>query len=223
VTDPLTAEQRRLVERAHRSVGPLANRIARQLGADEQELEGVGAEALVMAVRRYRPDTGVSFEAFAHYRVRGAMIDWFRKSNRAGRQRRRAQVALETTQALLEEAAEGTDERATLAERVRAAKRLVERTTAAVLVTRTSVDVDTQSGPNFESAMETRQTWSRVRDEIEALPPEERQLIRWIYTDGLTMKQAGERTGMSPATMSRRHTRVIGKLAERLRGPEDPR
>jgi RNA polymerase sigma factor for flagellar operon FliA len=197
---------------------------------DADDLQGIGAEALVRAALRYDPHSGVPFESFAFYRVRGAMIDGARSRDRSGRQHRRAQAALARSQDLLESAARdeargaAADTR-TLTERVAAAKRLVEKTAALALMNRTRIrevdQVARQSSEenDAEAALLKREQIERLRGLVEELPDGQRELVRAIYLEGETLTAFAEREGKNISTISRRHSKVLGILADKLRGP----
>lgn len=206
----------------------LANKMATMLPrVDADELRSIGAEALVRAALRYDPDSGVPFESFAFYRVRGSMIDGSRAKDRGGRQYRRAELALARSQELLESAAKdearakASDAR-TLAERVAAAKRLVEKTAAIAMMTRCpvrEVDAVSSGAPEQDAERELlkREQLANLRRVVDELPEPQRELVSAIYLEGQTLTAYAERVGKSLATISRRHSRVLGELADRLR------
>lgn len=218
----LDARQRRWVESAAARVPRLARALVRSLpGVDADDLESAGNEALVRAAFRYDPASGVTFERFAHYRVRGAMIDFARSRNRAGRQARRAEKALEASQALLEAASRSApDARASLAERVAAAKALVEKTAAAAIMSR-ACDADVEGVSSAEGDAEhlllSRERREAVRACMETLDDEQRALIEAVYIEGVPMQAHADRIGKSLSTVSRRHAKILGILAARLR------
>lgn len=57
----------------------------------------------------------------------------------------------------------------------------------------------------------------KLNELIEALPPEARKLIRAAYFEGLTLKEAGERLGVSKSWASRLHAKTLTQLAQALR------
>jgi RNA polymerase sigma factor for flagellar operon FliA len=56
-----------------------------------------------------------------------------------------------------------------------------------------------------------------LRELIDALPSDSGSLIRGAYFEGLTLKQAGERIGVSKAWASRLHAKTLQRLARALR------
>ena len=61
----------------------LAGRLAMRLPwfMSQEDLESSGIFGLVDAVQKFDPDIGIDFEAYAHRRIRGSMIDEIRKAN----------------------------------------------------------------------------------------------------------------------------------------------
>ena len=106
MSPPLSSEQAIRVERHTALVARLARSIAKGgiSVLSVEELESVGNEALVRCALRYDPNSEASFSTFAHYRVRGAMIDAVRAANPTPRRIRRAARALALGQCVAEEA-----------------------------------------------------------------------------------------------------------------------
>ena len=81
MSPPLSDEQAARVARHTDLVKRIARSIHFQIGQlDVDELASVGNEALVGAAMRYDPSSGASFSTYAHYRIRGAMIDAIRSA-----------------------------------------------------------------------------------------------------------------------------------------------
>jgi RNA polymerase sigma factor FliA len=225
-TVALTREQQRWVEHAAPRVPRLARALAPRIShASLDELTSAGYEGLVQAARRYDPACGVPFHAFAHYRVRGAMIDCARSSAPAVRRRTRALRLLQASQALLEQAQKnalpGTapDPR-TLAQRVAAAAELVAQQTTAVLLSKAAPrDPDTVAEPSQD--VEAGLLNAEMREQLGALlrrcREDERALIEALYFEGRTMAEYAEQIGKSVSTVSRHHARVIDRLRRSLR------
>lgn len=218
---PLTEQQRLRVERHVDEVGKIAASVRRLLPhLDLDELESLGNEGLVNAARRYDPESGVSFGAFAHHRIRGAMIDGARRSQRAGRQAARAMRQLEASQALLEQASrDGTaSELGSLRERVAAVRKLVERTSAAALMAHAlPVEPDrVATEPEAERRLVSADLRARLGRSLHTLAPDDRKLIEAIYMEDRSMTALAEELGINKSTVSRRHNRILGELASSM-------
>jgi len=220
----LTAEQRSRVEK----VRPLVERQARRMASrviriSEEELRSVGYEALVRCVLRYEPGIGTSFATFSYHRTRGAMIDAARKAVPGLRQRSRAQRALETTQSLLEqtqrrEETDGPDPRR-LEQRVAVVEKLIAQATTAVILSGAGPkDPENLEGnTDLDNALDD----ARVRERLEralsrCCSKEERDLLRALYQDGLSMTELATKLGRSKSTVSRRHSGLIARLSREL-------
>lgn len=228
MTPPLTEEQSRLVEQHLPRVRSLARALAHSVShADVDELQSAGAEGLVEAALRYDPTSGTPFVAFAHYRIKGAMIDAARRAAPQVRRRNRAMRALAATQALLEHAQRGqpsgeiTDPRS-LRERVEAAAQIVAQTTAAVLLSRLG-PADPEQVPTPEASAEEQlahvQALDRLRVIVDGSDPDARALIAAIYIEGVSMHEYAARMGVSVSTVSRAHARLLGRLATAMQDP----
>ena len=81
VSETPDLEQRDALVLAHVDlVKSMATRLRRRLPAQVEvsELVSVGVLGLIDAASRYRPSTGVPFDAFARRRIHGAMLDCLR-------------------------------------------------------------------------------------------------------------------------------------------------
>ncbi len=227
----LTPEQSTLVEQYLPRVAGLARVISTGVShASADELHSAGCEGLIEAALRYDPESGVPFSAFAHYRVRGAMIDAARRAAPHVRRRSRALRALQASQALLEEAqrvqpsTDITDPR-NLRERVEAAAALVAQTTAAVMLSRLApVDPETvaDTDDNPEDRALRTQVLERLRGLVDHSDQDTQRMLAALYSDGLSMHEYAAQTGVSVSTVSRQHARVLTKLAAAMQR-RDPR
>lgn len=226
-TTVLTPTQKRRVEELAERVTPLARRLAPSMPqVNVDDLVSAGNEGLVQAALRYDPTTEVPFAAFAHYRIRGAMIDYARRAVPAVRQRSRAQRAMESTQAVLKQAQReqlALDAQCTrdLKERVQAAADVVAQATAAIVLSKlTRVDPDRVAGRRAASA-EDEVLSAELRTLLSAAvadcSDDDRALIDALYFDGHSMHEWAEMTGKSVSTISRRHSRLMKRLSTRLK------
>lgn len=227
--EKLSPRQAKWVEKNVDLVKRIAGKVRRQMGEGlGADLESAGYEAMVRAALRYDPECGVPFTAFAHYRVRGAMIDAIRKSNPTLRRHRRALKQLETSQSILEQAERAqpdarTRDTRTLRERVEAAAALVKQTTAAVAMSRATAREPDSIPAGGARTDETATAAERVhlRSALEHADERDRELVSALYFEGLTMAEYAERTQVAVSTISRRHARTLAKLAAAM-GADPP-
>ncbi|EDM78568.1 RNA polymerase sigma factor, FliA/WhiG/SigD family protein [Plesiocystis pacifica SIR-1] len=228
MSPPLSDAQAARVEAHTQLVERLARALSRQLRAlSVEELESVGNEALVVAAMRFDPSAGASFSTFAHYRIRGAMIDAVRKRSPGRRRKQRAIQRLEATQLLMRQAAEDRGAkragggRESLEQRVHAARELVYRAGLAILIaeaTHGGLAVAPSEDTDPEQRVLKARQIERLRAAIAALEPESRELIVGLYVHGKTGRELAEQLGVSAATLSRRHSRLLERLGQALRG-----
>ena len=210
----LTAEQRALVEGFAPRVPAIARGLRCVVGLPLDECESAGYEALARAALRFDPAVGTPFAAFAFYRVRGAMIDAARNAFPDQRRARRALHVLGVTQELAELRLRPPDDPRGIGGRVGEAEELVREVTAAVLLSRIFAgDDDDAIGP--EARLSLRAALSRCADD-------ERAMIEAIYVRGATLTEHAAELGTSVSTISRRHQRVLRRLAALLAGREAP-
>jgi len=100
---PLEEQQRLVLQYA-----PLVRKIARTLPLEipgvleYEDAVGYGTCGLVEAVRRYDPTKGTNFHAYAVRRIRGAMIDAFRRMDRLSRTMRQKARDIQRAQSELQ-------------------------------------------------------------------------------------------------------------------------
>jgi RNA polymerase sigma factor for flagellar operon FliA len=229
MSPPLTDEQAARVERHTDLVRRIAHSIHRQIDIyDVDELASIGNEALVGAAMRYDPTSGASFSTYAYYRIRGAMLDALRRAKPAARRTTRARVRLEQCQAMLEQA--GEDQRirdaagrATLEQRVASARELLRKAAMISVLSEcqgATVEQIDESDPDPERALLDREVRRRAAALIDELEPTEQRLVAAIYQTGQTMAQYAAEKGTSSATISRRHAKILDRLAKRARARE---
>ena len=186
---------------------------------DLDDLIGFGQVGLAEAARDFDDTRGVQFTTYAYYRVRGAVLDglssmaWFTKADyNRGWYERAANDVLETTPD--DDADDSIN--------------WFARTTRALSMTYImthwgggnagSEPTDTYTPADAAEAADLQGVIRRLVDE---LPDQEQQLIRGIYFEGQSIKEAGERVGISKAWASRLHARTLNSLALRMSDGDD--
>lgn len=182
---------------------------------DLDDLIGYGQVGLAEAARDFDASRGIQFTTYAYYRVRGAVLDglstmsWFSKADYArGRYEQAANAVLR--EATPETGLAGSLDWFTSTTRSLGAAFLVSDFAA--------VSAEQPSSPAASPSAEAEA--DDLKRTIEAalsrLTDQERTLIEGIYFQGLSIKDAGERIGISKAWASRLHARVLQSLGLQL-------
>ncbi|PCC67362.1 sigma-70 family RNA polymerase sigma factor [Nannocystis exedens] len=209
----LTPEQRARVEAFAPRVPGIARSLRRVVGIAPDECESAGYEALARAALRYDPASGVPFAAFAFYRVRGAMIDAARNAFPDHKRARRILNTLEVTQELAEIRLRPGDDPRRIGERFGDAAELVREVTAAAVLSRLFAGDDDAFG------LEVRLS---LRALVERCDADEQALIDAVYVRGLTLTEVAADLATSVSTISRRHQRLLRRLADLLAAEARP-
>jgi RNA polymerase sigma factor FliA len=215
------------------AVKPIAYRLRRTIGrvADLDDLISYGQSGLLEAARRFDPERGVPFRAFANFRIRGAMIDGIRQLShlprRVHERLRAVDDAAGFSEGALEDLSAPPPPGQTALDRER---RLVEHLAgmasaiAIGLISEPAVDdqgtatavASWQLSPEEQSSRQ--QLLGMVERGIQSLPEQEAVLIRRHYLEGERFDQVAAELGLSKSWASRLHTRAIGRLTKRLAG-----
>ncbi len=183
---------------------------------DLDDLIGFGQVGLMEAARDFDQTREVRFTTYAYYRIRGAVLDglssmnWFTKADYArGRYEKAAN-------ALLSEADGETADELSWFERTTMSLSMSYLVTHASGESQTVEPADDNVTP--ADVVQSRELQSVLTQLVDELPEREQVLIRSIYFDGISIKQAGERIGISKAWASRMHVRTLSRLASRMTG-----
>ena len=157
-------------------------------GADREDLIAWGVVGLVQAAQRYRGDLGASFGAYAARRVRGQVLDALRERDPLTRTERRAfREAQKVSEDLPPPYVEISLER------------LAELGDADVAMA-------------ASSARRHDPRWSAVIVALQRLTPIERRVLVLAYGRELTLREIGERVGLSESGTCRVRARALRKL-----------
>ncbi len=232
--EPDLTERDRLVMAHVGLVKALAHRLAQRLPSqvDMHDLIGVGVLGLIDAAGRYRPATGVPFDAFARRRVQGAMLDALRDLDWAPRSLRKMHRKLESTIARLrhelgrEPSEEQIGQAMELApaefDRVMTKVRSLEACTLRQLDATTpdggsllEVCIDPDDGP--EALLERAELASYLAAALQDLPERERQILALYYEEELTMAEIGAVIGVCESRVSQLRSVALARLRTSLR------
>lgn len=161
-------------------------------GADREDLVAWGILGLVQAARRYEPESGATFGAYAARRVRGQVLDALRERDPLTRTARRAfRLARERDPALPSPVVEvsldayleaGRDPTGTPVEACRAAR---------------------------------DRRWAGVAAALRSLPEIERTVLVLSYGRGLTLREIGAQVGLSESGVCRLRARALRRVRAR--------
>lgn len=207
-------------------VRSLAVQIHRRLPpqVDLEDLVGYGQIGLAEAARDFDPNRGGQFSTFAYYRIRGSIYDglskmtWFKRSQY--HKMRYQRLAGEVLSVAADEAGPATNAPADDAQWL---AKLAGTLAVIYLSSNAGSDDDGPMDlpdPDAEAPQQKvieHETSKKLHDLIDELPDDEGRLIRAAYFEGLTLKEAGERIGVSKAWASRLHARTLERLARSLR------
>jgi RNA polymerase sigma factor for flagellar operon FliA len=200
---------------------------------EAEDLISYGMVGLINAIDRYDPTRGISFEAFAVARIRGAVIDQLRAINWCSRSALARIKRVEKTVAELEKRL-GRPPRdqeiaAALGISLKRYRRLLMEMGAVIL----SLDMPLSGGYAGErdhealslgealedqNALEPAREAERqelirlLRQAIERLPDRERLLLALYYVEGLSMSEIARVMGLSQSRVSQLHTQTLLRL-----------
>lgn len=199
----------------------VAGQIARSVGRaiEFDDLVGAGREGLLNAARRFEPDRGVPFRAYANFRVRGAILDAVRQLSVLPRRAHERIAALEAAMLTSEGAAERAFSDQT--PDADAADRALEKHVASLamaavvgMATETHDEASEEDSP--EEALARAELVHIVRGAIGQLSKDEGTVVRRHYLEGDRLEDIARDLEMSESWASRIHTRAIARLAKRL-------
>jgi RNA polymerase sigma factor for flagellar operon FliA len=195
-----------------------------------------GLEALIRSIERYDPDKGATLEQYAWTRIHGAVLDELRRHDWAPRSLRRDERAINTARESFVATYERQPSREELAAEVgmtpsELTSRLDQVAVAEVGSLNRSVrsdeSVTIEQIDTIESAdrecdpivqAERGEAKERFRKAFAQLSKQEREVAVLLYAEELTLREIGERLGVTESRISQIHTRLRRRLYEQLSG-----
>lgn len=201
-------------------VRALALQTRSQLGLDTavEDLVAFGFQGLLEARQRFDASKGVAFKSFAHYRVRGAILDGVRAMARLPRRAYARLRAAEALDQLAEAGAEGqaaANRPASPATNLRAIDAILGRVAAAYTVAVSAEDAAEGAG-SPEEALLHEERLIRMRAALHKLPERERHMIEGHYFQGKRFDVLSTELGISKSWGSRVHAHALDLLREVL-------
>ncbi len=164
-----------------------------------------GLEALIRSIERYDPGKGATLEQFAWTRIHGAVLDELRRHDWAPRSLRRDERAINDARQSFLTANERQPEREELAAAVGATIERID----------TIESEDSDCDP--VASAERREAKELFRVAFARLTRQEREVAVLLYVEDRTLREIGERLGVSESRVSQIHTQLRARLREHLR------
>jgi RNA polymerase sigma factor for flagellar operon FliA len=182
---------------------------------DLDDLIAYGQVGLAEAARDFDASRGTQFTTYAYYRVRGAVLDglttmsWFSKADYSrGRYEQAANAVLRESSA--ESGVAGEMDWFASTTRSLSVAFLISDVAGVSVAQQNPEAVSPSADAEAEELKRT------INDALNRLTEQERSLIEGIYFQGLSIKDAGDRIGISKAWASRLHARILQSLGIHL-------
>ena len=201
---------------------PLMRSLARRYagrGEGLEDLVQVASLGLVAAARRYDPDRGVPFVAYAIPTIEGELRRYLRDRCSSVRVPRREQERAAAFRRAASDAAQRLGREASLDETAAEAGLSREQAYTAVAATLAIAPLDTlerRASPDAEAEIESCEQRALVEELLEALDPGERAVVRLRFDGDLSQSEIAERLGTSQSSVSRLLTGALAKLRDSL-------
>jgi RNA polymerase sigma factor for flagellar operon FliA len=200
-----------------------AMRLARRVPSNitVADLVGYGWVGLMEAYQRSAANMREEeFEAYALYRVRGAMLDYLRSLDPATRDLRRASRSVARAIRDLSQKLSREPEEEEIAQsmgmQLRNYRELLEKIAAAGMARLELLDLDDveleQHGETVDDAVAKRRLADAVVAAMETLPPKLLQVLALYYQEGCTLRQIGAVLGVGESRVSQLHSEAIHRL-----------
>lgn len=206
----------------------VARRLARRLPAHVEidDLISSGVIGLMEAAERFDPKRLDRFEAFAEFRIRGAMLDDLRSRDTLSRDMRRLSNELREATRKLESQLGRTPDQEEIAETL--GVDIDELYARQQKLSGSSVVGIDDAGPDFlertsdDNAPDPfevtahRETLERLVQGIETLPDKMQQVLALYYIENLNLKEIGTVLGVTESRVCQIHGEATRRLRESL-------
>jgi RNA polymerase sigma factor for flagellar operon FliA len=216
----------------------LASRLSHRIPSQVEfsELVSVGVVGLIDAAGRYRPSTGVPFDAFARRRIQGAMLDALRGLDWAPRSLRKLRRSVDATMgqlrhALMREPLEAEiaaalnvseAEYAKMLDQLRSAELATIRQASVAPDGQTTLDVAIDPSEGALARLERLELRGQLASAVLELPERERQILALYYEEELTLAEIGQVIGVGESRVSQLRTQAIARLRSNLSSSLQP-
>jgi RNA polymerase sigma factor FliA len=201
---------------------------------DAEDFLSCGMEALIHSIERYDPAKGASLAQYAWTRVQGAVLDELRRHDWAPRSLRRDERAINSSRANFIATHGRQPDREELAAQVHMTPleltaRLDQIAVSDVHSLNQTVGSDEDAAMERIDLLESEDTGTnplaeatrgeakaRFRKAFARLSRQEREVAVLLYVEHWTLREIGERLGVSESRISQVHTRLRSRLYEQL-------
>lgn len=215
-------------------VKTMAQRLAQRLPSQVEmnDLMSVGIMGLIDAAGRYKPSTGVPFEAFARRRIHGAMLDALRDLDWAPRSLRKLRRTIDSAVGQLRHELGREPEESEIAKAMEMStgeyERALEQVRGLEIGALRQLDAATPDGGSLleicidpdegpEARLHREELKRHLAEAIQELPERERQVLAFYYQEELTMAEIGEVIGVCESRVSQLRSLAISRLRASLR------
>lgn len=203
-------------------VRSIAGKIKKTLSKNIEfdDLVSYGMAGLLEAADRYDPKYGANFMTFSYYRIRGAIYDGLRGMGWVSRSEYQKIRFEERASSYLANMANrqmgSTAEHKSVEDNI---EELANQVSQLVTIYVTSLEgmenaqFEDDKLPPSDERLADVQMRGYVREAINKLPDQDRELLTLYYFHEMSLQQVGERLGLSKSWTSRRHAQAIDKLS----------
>lgn len=211
---------------------PLVEYLARRFkdrGEPLHDLVQVGTIGLIKSIDRFEPERGLEFSTYATPTILGEIKRYFRDSGWLIKVPRRAQELQTTLNTARSELSQKLGRAPTVAELARtieaSEEEVLEALDAARAYSATPLDVLTESGSgradhpllaSIDDGLDRVEQRAVLRPALDALDPQEREVLMLRFVAGRTQTEIAELVGVSQMQVSRLVTRSLAKLRVKL-------
>jgi len=203
---------------------------------DVEDFLSCGLEALIRSIERYDPGKGATLEQFAWTRIHGAVLDELRRHDWAPRSLRRDERTINSARESFLAEHERQPSRGELAARVgMTPTELTERLDQVALAEVGSLNrivrsdesatierIDTLESSDADCDPVARAELSEAKEHFRKafarLSRQEREVAVLLYVEDWTLRDIGERLGVSESRVSQIHSQLRRRLHEQLSG-----
>ena len=187
---------------------------------DKEDLYQVGMVGLLEAKKHFCSDCDVKFSTFAYYYILGEITKYIResKSIKLSKDMVKLNRSISHAKEVMEQSLGRTPSTEELSKFLEIPEEKINEVLVATQETE-SLDYENNLGEslyNFVAKTNSIDTLLDLKDELNNLSTDERDLIRFRYYEDLTQTELSKRTGISQVQISRKENKILNKLKSRL-------